>query len=492
MRNYLTPLIEVQRLFIPALLLLLLWAFWRTVVRKDFAAGLALYLGLVIVVDCFLNTGIYIPGLDKGSIRYSECFALILFCTRPPAPQRRPPYRAVQGLVYGYFLLLGLSVFRSESVVSAVFEFRTNIIPQIVAFTVARRGLRSAEDFRRFLLWLTALTFFIAIFDFWDVFFDRWILKSDMLDKPIYAHTRQLNRFGSIFLNPNYLGAFIVLVFPATFIWILNETRTWQRVCAGVSVLLMIFCLVETQSRGPLLAFGISIPLLMMGPCGGVSRKRRIAMLGFCCAVFLAVMPGFINRAIERFDQIQTETAEGRSRETTWRYTLRIIGDHPLIGIGFGEAQFTETLIDYGFESEFGVKALDAPHNAYLQAAVYAGVPALLVFLLANLILLGKAFISSFGASASQYTSTAFGLAVGIVGFLTSVFTDLQLFTPSTAPAYWIFFALLLSFLTMAPHPSASPVADRPHGAKPLVTPRRNGPLPLPMPSARPERGGGR
>ena len=64
MRNYLTPLIEVQRLFIPALLLLLLWAFWRTVVRKDFAAGLALYLGLVIVVDCFLNTGLYIPGLD--------------------------------------------------------------------------------------------------------------------------------------------------------------------------------------------------------------------------------------------------------------------------------------------------------------------------------------------------------------------------------------------------------------------------------------------
>jgi O-antigen ligase len=488
MRDSLTPLIQLQRLFIPVLLLLLLWAAWRTVVRRDFATGLALYLSLVIVVDCFLNTGIYIPGLDKGSIRYSECCAVVLFCIRPSAPPRRPPYDAVQRLVYCYFLLLGLSVFRSQSVVSALFEFRTDIIPQLVAFTVARRGLRSSEDFRRFLLWLMALTLFVALFDFWDLFFDRWILKSDMLDKPIYAHTRQLNRFGSIFLNPNYLGAFIVLVFPATFIWTLNERRPWQRTCARLGVLFMIFCLVETQSRGALLAFGITIALLMLGPCGGVSRKRRVGMLAVCCVVFLAVMPGFINRAVERFDRMQTETVEGRSRETTWRYAIRIIGDHPLLGIGFGEDQFTETMIDYGFESEFGVKALDAPHNAYLQAAVYAGIPALLAFLLANLILLGKAFTSSLDASASEDASMAFGMAVGIVGFLTSTFTDLQLFKPNAAPAYWIFFALLLSLLTTAPQVAASAVAVRPRGA-PSIPPRSNGQPPLPMPSATRERG---
>jgi O-antigen ligase len=456
MRELLAPLVHLQRLFIPILLILLVWAIWRTIAKKDFAVGLALYLSLVVVVDGFMNTGIYIPGLARGSLRYSEAWALVLFCTRPKGQPHQAPHAAVLGLVGFYFLMIFLSVFRSQPLLSAVLEFRIKIIPQIVAFTLAIRGLRTADDFRRFFLSLTALSILLGLFTFFDLFFDRTILKSSMLENGIYVHNRNLNRFGSLFLNPNYLGAFVVLVFPGLFVYALNETRRWRRLCAWAALLLLVFALVQTQSRGPVLAFGVSLLALVIGPCGSVSRRRRVGFLAVCTLMFVLFMPGFLHHAFQRFDQIETETSEGRSRETTWEYALKMIANHPLAGIGFGEIEFTNTMIAYGFEREYGVKALDAPHNSYLQIAVYAGVPVLFVFLLANVILLGKSAAASLGTAAHRDSGTIFGLAVGIFGFLASIFPDLQLFTPNVGPAYWMFFALLLSLATTAATPATA------------------------------------
>ena len=75
MSAYLAPLLQLQRFILPGLVVLLIWAIWRTVFRRDQAVGLVLYLGLIIIVDGYLNTGIYLPGLEKGSIRYSELCA---------------------------------------------------------------------------------------------------------------------------------------------------------------------------------------------------------------------------------------------------------------------------------------------------------------------------------------------------------------------------------------------------------------------------------
>jgi hypothetical protein len=118
-RDYLTPLIQLQRFFLPVLVGFLLWASWRTVWRRDLAVGLGLYLALVIIVDGFMNTGIFLPGLEKGSIRYSELCAGFLLFSRPPAAPRQSPYFAVCVFVTLYFLLLFVSVFRTDELMGA-------------------------------------------------------------------------------------------------------------------------------------------------------------------------------------------------------------------------------------------------------------------------------------------------------------------------------------------------------------------------------------
>jgi O-antigen ligase len=295
-----------------------------------------------------------------------------------------------------------------------------------------------------------------------------------MLDKGIYAHNRELGRFGSLFLNPNYLGAFVNLVFPGVFVWALNEERLKMRLYAVIALLALVFSLVETQSRAPLIAFGIGTLLLMVGPCGHVTRTRRIGFLAAFVVVLAIVLPGFYTRAIGRFDEIEVETSRDNalSRQTTWEYSLRIIAEHPLTGIGFGEPQFMRAMNEAGFGTEFGIQSLDAPHNSYIQAAVYAGLPALALFLLANGLLLGKAvfYVSRAGA---RDPATIFGLFVGIAGFLMSIFPDIQLFTPNLGAVYWVLFGILLTLLTNAPERLASvasaSVAAAPATMRPIM-----------------------
>jgi O-antigen ligase len=457
-RTYLEPLVALQRFFIPALFCLTAWAVWQTLFKKDTAVGLGLYVCLVLIVDGYLNTGIYLPGIEKGSIRYSEVCAIFLLFNSPSVTSRRAPWGAVTWPIMMYFGLMLAAVLRSDPMLGAVLEFRSVILPQIVAYMVGRRGLDSPAAFRRFFLTVSVAVFFIGIFDFWDIFFDRWILRSDVLNKPIYFHNRKHGRFGSILLNPNYLGAFIVLIFPPVFAWALNEARMLGRLIAWSSLFLMVFCLAETQSRAPLLALGIGVLSLVLGPCGGLSRRRRMGVLGAFVVAFAVLMPGFLERASGRFSEIDSEMDEGRSRETTWRYTMRMIGDYPLTGIGFGEHEFQKMMNAYGFFAEFNIEPLDAPHNSYLQAAVYAGLPALAAFLFANIVLLGKAMSFAIRGEGSN-TSTVFGLAIGILGFLAVIFPDVQLFTGNIAPIYWVFFGLLLALVTGTTVPATAAVA---------------------------------
>ena len=303
MRDYLAPLLFFQRFFLPALLALVGWAMWRTIWRKDLATGLALYLGLVIIVDGFLNTGLFIPGLEKGSIRYSEVCAAFLLFNRPPVSPRRSPYVVVCFFVGLYFSLLVLSAFRSDSLVAGLLEFRRLIVPQVIAFLIATRGVPSPDGFRRFFFGVLALSIIVALFVFFDLFFDRWLIKSDMLLTLNYGMSRNHGRFGSFFINPNYLGAFVVLTFPPAFVWTLSQ-KLRLKLFGGIGLLALVFCLVETQSRGPLLAFGITLLLLLVGPAGDVSRTRRLAVFLPFVAVFVLLMPGFFfEHASCRFDE---------------------------------------------------------------------------------------------------------------------------------------------------------------------------------------------
>jgi O-antigen ligase len=472
MRALLTPLLQLQRFFIPLLLILLIWAIWRMVFRKDLAVGLALYACLVVVVDGFYNTGIYIPGLAKGSVRYSEVCALLLLSSCPRPPRSSPIPAGVRFLLGAYFFLMLVAALRAQPLAQGLFDFRRIMIPQILALVLATRGLATVAEYRRFLLFLGVLIVIVGVFCFWDVFFDINILHSDMLYKPEYFHNRKLGRFGSLLLNPNLLGAFVVLLFPPVLALMLQRQDWRLRAYLGVVLLALLFCLVQTQSRAPLAVFAGALAVFVTAPVSGLSRVNRFGVILTAAALLVVFMPGFFKHATQRFDTLKTEQSEDEvSRAAVWPYAESLIAQHPLLGVGFGEAQFVAAMDETDFHERYGQQSLDNPHNSYLQAAVYAGIPALALFLWANLALLLRSLLAARGLPGQAVPAAEiFGLAIGITGFLVCAYPDMHLFTATLAPVYWLFFGLLLSMLPAA---RARRVV---HGRRPRVSPPANPP----------------
>jgi O-antigen ligase len=460
MQALLAPFRYLQILYIPALLGVLIWSVWHSLSKRDFAVGLGLYFALLIVVDGFYNTGIYLPGVSQGSIKYSELYAALLIMRLPSAGTPPMFLRVVSALVGLYFLLLFASALRITPVIQGVMDFRKIIVPQIITFFMVRRGFGSYVDYRRFLLCFTAVVMIISLFMIWDMFFDHWLMHSDMLNKVEYYYNRNHKRFGSILLNPNLLGAFVVAILPLYMGAILVESNRWLRTYFGAIVLLLLFCLVETQSRAPLIALGISVVLFVVGPVAGISRFRRFLAVGIATLILFSLMPGFLDHAMQRFSTIDAENSQDTlSRATVWQYTRHLISERPVLGIGFGERNFLDVMSGTDFAKRFGQQSLDNPHNSYLQMTVYAGVPCLVVFLVLNAALLGRAFYTLWtDARERQRTATLFGLAVGMLGLLISTYAEPHLFTGNLGSTYWMLAGLLLSVVS---HPDALVVLSR-------------------------------
>jgi O-antigen ligase len=340
------------------------------------------------------------------------------------------------------------SAFRAWTVENGLNNFRRYFVPQIVAFIVAYRGFEKSEDYSRFLLFFVILLIIIGTFTFWDLFFDRWILKSGKLHDKIYWGSRKNGRFGSLFLNPNYMGAFAVLTIPVVFIRALVEKETGKRIFCWLGVLALVFAFIETQSRGPMLGILVALFFFIVVPVKRFSFAKKVSYLLLLLAVLYLFMPGFFTHSTERFSMIDKETSDDhKSRYSVWEYTVEIIKEYPFFGVGLGEVQYKKYMYKFGFRSEFLERPLDNAHNSYLQIAVHAGIPAVLIFILINILLVKRGIFAVSGYGEREISLYLLGLIAGLLGFLACLIPDMFMFTATVGPSYWVMTGLIFSII---------------------------------------------
>lgn len=176
---------------------------------------------------------------------------------------------------------------------------------------------------------------------------------------------------GGAFEDNNDYALLLVTAAPIAFFVASGEPRRSIRLlCRALSILMMV-TVVFTLSRGGFL--GLCVVIL------GIALRSRYKAAGIALVVLLALASFTVlpQRVIERVESIRTASEideSARLRFEAWSVSLRIIRDHPLTGVGPRNMLIIYT--DY----------LDTPnvrvsHNSFLQIAVDAGLPALLLFL---------------------------------------------------------------------------------------------------------------
>jgi hypothetical protein len=176
----------------------------------------------------------------------------------------------------------------------------------------------------------------------------------------------QGRRLVSTFLDPNYAGAFILLVL---FLQL-------ARLSVGVAIPLwkpglLLVGVVFTGSRSSLLA--LAVGGLLIVSVAGISR-RILKWAGLLAVVLALLLPKILEYAVA-YNKLQMD-ASALGRIVMWGRALRVFGDNWLFGIGFNTWGYVQER--YGWErmhaATYGVE------GGLLFIAVLTGVVGLLLY----------------------------------------------------------------------------------------------------------------
>ena len=194
----------------------------------------------------------------------------------------------------------------------------------------------------------------------------------------------------------------------------------------GICVLLF-FGIYQTLSRSglllPLASALLLAPLLIRG--GGQHRRGSwgavLAVVGFVLALTSMSLPELSSRFSE--GQV-SESASGRG--VLMRDSLRIVGDFPVLGVGLGSFGSVFPAYRSGASGE-----LQHLHNDYLELAIEAGVPALL---LAGTLIVGFYRRALLGFRRANHPSyIGWGALVAVTALLLHSVVDFNLHIPANA-----------------------------------------------------------
>jgi O-antigen ligase/tetratricopeptide (TPR) repeat protein len=243
---------------------------------------------------------------------------------------------------------------------------------------------------------------------------------------------------GLVYGTPNIPAGFVVVFLPLVLAWIEGSTirAVARRVALGVLVVVGLFDLVASGSRGAQLGFAVAIlvgGILMAirhrGRLAALGRRlsgrRAAAVVGISAVVLLVAAVWLAPRILARAGDTGVNL-----RLTFWQHSLAAFTDAPLTGTGPGTWAFAQ----WAYRND--VSPLDIvahAHNAPIQLAAEMG----LVGLVAGTILVVGVVVLLRRAWRELPGLEVIAVAMGLVGVaaqcLVDNFSDLPLFVGGVA-----------------------------------------------------------
>jgi len=262
-------------------------------------------------------------------------------------------------------------------------------------------------------------------------------------------------RMFSMFDNPNLFGGYLILVFPLAILYGVNKPFS-KRMPLLIFAMLSIVSLILSRSKNSWIAFATL--LVFMGIFFFISYMKKsnfrsptkifdwkwmivsiTSLIIIVGAFFIYLKKGNVLGLLSEDLNWGIPVEQKLSvRLPLWKFTIQMIEDFPIWGVGIGEfnfalAKYSSTIFDPYKEATFH------PHNYFLQIASEMG----LIGLYAFLWILWGIFIKGLQTTKRTKNFVKLGLWFGILGFVFTFFGDNYLWNIEMQLMFWLFIGLL-------------------------------------------------
>lgn len=306
--------------------------------------------------------------LARLSVIAVPLLPLLQLIPLPPALWAALPGRELSTTIFG---LVGaaddwhpLTLAPRETLMSLLF-----VIPPLAAFAAA---LTLDDRARRrcvtFFLGLIALSILVGLIQLGS--------RGAVLD--FYGSGHRGNLLG-FFANRNHEGVMIAVTAAFAIAIVHQQLQNRQAVLAW-SVILSLTCIVAAVGTISRAALGLTIFSLatinLLFWAGGMSRKRLVLVVAIiavaAAAIYLLTLNGVVERALSRFSRVKDD-----GRWEIWQLSAPLLKQYFPWGSGLGS--FVPAYAAIEPLDSVSPSYLNHAHNDYLELAIEAGIPGLIV-----------------------------------------------------------------------------------------------------------------
>ncbi len=353
-------------------------------IRRNYVV-VVIYLLLAVVpliIAPFLYDYFYLPKIIA-----IYCFAIILYVCHAIATKKSEITNdALSIILLLYWLTLVVSTIFSINYTNTIWGgFRREeglfaILAYGVLFVISKTYYTHCQ---KYIKWIILSAVLVSLYGIMQYFGFDPIPRDDIR----YSWVSTFSTMG----NPNFLGSYLVLLFPiSAFEYLKSQKVHYLPTCA-----MIYLCLLLTFTRSAYLGFGVTFIMLVFYILKNRAyRKKFILLLTILLLITVSVNIQSEGRLLRRFLSIGGDAQKfiakeenyekaGASRIYIWSRTLVLIKERPLVGYGLENLGivFTAKYKDEMMEKYGKVYLYDKAHNEYLHIAVTTGIPSLILYL---------------------------------------------------------------------------------------------------------------
>ena len=251
-----------------------------------------------------------------------------------------------------------------------------------------------------------------------------------------------------------WLTTFLVMLMPLCWALAVYDRQKARRAVFLIAGFLATGCLLLTQSRAGLLALVVEAWVFVSLYRNRLFQIAVYALTGMVLLLFLVAT--YVDRTasdgpllqLRKVIPFRTFVPSIKHRFDIWSFALAEIGQHPIVGIGYGSETLRSLYPDkYDTGLVDGRRVMTVgTHNIFLYLALHVGIPGLCLFVwvLGTIIHgLRRAYLR-----ATEFPAVAIllGVTTGVCGLLVRIQFD-QMFVGTMALLFWVLLALAMAHI---------------------------------------------